>query len=179
MRHHFLGIYLHIPLGARSAAAIVTLSTDTDFAARTPYARECADRLALLAAGFDARTPEALLAVAGDSESPRSILHEMTARLRERVEIEAVVVVVANEPVDNALARLCAALRTMRQRDPTRQVVTRVDHGEWRSTLTLRGDTLTCDMWQPAQGPITHSGGAVETAQQAEEIGANIAGDKR
>lgn len=112
MRHRFLGTYTHAPdrFAPASAAAVVTLSTMTDFAARTPEARTLADRLAMLACGFGAATPAALLQVEAPTifaRAGRTVaddVAEVSRRLGEGVRIEAVTLVWARpaEPEEAA-----------------------------------------------------------------------------
>lgn len=130
MRHRFLGTYTHAPdrFAPASAAAVVTLSTMTDFAARTPEARTLADRLAMLACGFGAATPADLLQVEAPTifaRAGRTVaddVAEVSRRLGEGVRVEA------------------AAARRPRPagRTPAADPLCRRTRGRCRCTLSVR-----------------------------------------
>lgn len=102
-RYRFLATYTHQPdkFAPAQAAAVVALSTATDFAARTQEARSLAERLAMLACGFRAATPAELLAVtapcilARDGTTVADDLAALSRHLGEGVRIEAVTLVFA------------------------------------------------------------------------------------
>lgn len=105
-RFYFLAAYSHQPdkFAPAQAAAVVTLSTATDFAARTAEARTLSERLAMLACGFRAAAPAELLAVAApcilarDGTTVADDLAALSRHLGEGVRIEAVALVLAGAP---------------------------------------------------------------------------------
>jgi translation elongation factor EF-Ts len=105
-RFYFLAAYSHQPdkFAPAQAAAVVTLSSATDFAARTAEARTLSERLAMLACGFRAATPAELLAVEAPcllAREGRTVADDLAALSRllgEGVRVEAVALVLAGAP---------------------------------------------------------------------------------